>query len=161
MELLSRRFASGSDSTLSICHRFDVPGNPFVGFVCEDQHQEEKVRGETCIPALRYEIKLRNEGGMNKRYKNKWPRRGYPEIHRGMLWLQEVPNFDWIYIHVGNTDDHTDGCLLFGYDCNHDPVEGGGSVGQSVDCYIALYKMCLESFDNGQQVFITIQEGLL
>jgi hypothetical protein len=46
----------------------------------------------------------------------------YPGLHKGMLWLQDVPNFTFVYIHTGNKDEHTMGCLLV-----------GGSVQETVD----------------------------
>ena len=64
---------------------------------------------ETCIPEGEYEIKLRTVGGFNERYTKK-----YPTMHRGMLWLQDVPGFEYILIHQGNTDEHTSGCLIVG-----------------------------------------------
>ena len=86
--------------------------HPVVRHLCytlEDEFREVKVRKETRIPAGTYELKLRTEGSLNERYKTR-----FFDIHEGLIWLQDVPNFRWIYIHCGNTDDHTDGCILVG-----------------------------------------------
>ena len=64
---------------------------------------------ETRIPAGTYELKIRTEGSLTKRYESR-----FPDFHEGMIWLQNVPNFKWIYIHCGNDDDDTDGCILVG-----------------------------------------------
>lgn len=157
LQLLSTRFAHGKDSTLSLCINGDT--GQFYCFFCEDQYQKIKVAKETRIPAGRYEIKLRNVGGMTKDYSDNWPERGYPQIHKGMLHLQDVPGFDWIYIHVGNNDDHTEGCLLAGYNGNYLPEDGGGEVGRSVDAYIALYKVIVAEMDKGERVFLTIKDN--
>ena len=78
-------------------------------YTVEDEYRKVKVRKETRIPANRYELKLRTEGPLNERYKVR-----FNDIHEGMIWLQDVPNFKWIYIHCGNDDDDTDGCILVG-----------------------------------------------
>lgn len=156
LNLRSKRYDSGIDSTLSLCTNQN--SNEFICFFLEDEQRDVKVAGETRIPAGTYEIKLRNVGGMTKRYASKWSNKGYPAIHRGMLELQNVKNFDWVYIHVGNTDDHTEGCLLAGFNAMHNVRNGGGVVGRSVDAYIELYKMCLAEFDNNEKVFITIED---
>ena len=77
-------------------------------FTCEDEYREVKVPGKTRIPEGTYKVLLRDEGGMTKRYAEKlaW--------HKGMLHLQDVEGFEWVYIHIGNTDDHTSGCILVG-----------------------------------------------
>ncbi|KKL14000.1 hypothetical protein LCGC14_2520110 [marine sediment metagenome] len=72
-------------------------------YTLEDEFREIKVSGETRIPSDTYELKLRTEGGLNERYKAR-----FPDIHEGMIWLQNVPNFSWIYLHCGNYDDDTD-----------------------------------------------------
>ena len=129
-----RRFKSTDDATLSeIC----VDGK-FFCFGLEDEHREEKIVGETRIPAGEYFIKLRDEGGMTKRYAK------YP-LHEGMLWLQDVPGFTYIYIHVGNTDDHTEGCLLVGNGARADQM----TVMNSVDAYTSLYAKVLPAARSG------------
>lgn len=118
-------------------------------FTVEDGHREKKVAGETRIPPGRYEIKLRNEGGMTKRYANRF------DYHKGMLHLQNVPGFTWIYIHVGNTPAHTEGCILVG-DTVENNVDREGRVGRSAVAYERLYKEISGKLLAGEQVFITV-----
>ena len=53
-----------------------------------------------------------------------------------MLWLQDVPDFEWVYIHSGNNHKHTSGCLLVGYSAN----EAAMTIGRSRDAYSDLYQ---------------------
>jgi hypothetical protein len=78
-------------------------------YTLEDEFRVKKVSGETRIPAGTYELKLRTVGPLNARYQLR-----FNDIHQGMIWLQDVPNFKWIYLHCGNDDDDTDGCILVG-----------------------------------------------
>ena len=120
-------------------------------FVLEDEHREVKVPGETRIPAGRYRIKPRYGspafGYLDKRYP--W--------HNGMLWLQDVPNFTYIYIHAGNNDDHTDGCLLVG-DKAQQNVTKRGLVQKSADAYQRIYQDMKEHLDAGDEVWLTIKD---
>src|SRR3989304_4581521 len=105
MKLSLHRFSSGNESTLGLLH---IDGK-FECFIIEDEYREVKVKGETRIPSGTYKILLRKEGGFHEKYLTK-----YPASHKGMLWLQEVPGFQYILIHVGNTDLDSAGCLLVG-----------------------------------------------
>ncbi len=78
-------------------------------YTLEDEFRVKKVSKETRIPAGTYELKLRTEGPLNERYKTR-----FHDIHEGMIWLQNVPEFEYIYLHCGNDDDDTDGCILVG-----------------------------------------------
>ena len=78
-------------------------------YTLEDEYRKVKVKKETRIPAGTYELKLRTEGSLTKRYELR-----FPDIHQGMIWLKDVPEFKYIYIHCGNDDDDTDGCVLVG-----------------------------------------------
>lgn len=140
------RFKHGSDSSLGI---FKVNGI-FECFVCEDEHRDKKVHGETRIPEGCYLIKLRNEGGMTKRYASK-----FPNDHKGMLHLQNVPNFEYVYIHIGNTDDDSLGCLLVGKGAVS--TLDGGTVSNSTGAYIDLYRKIVDAMDSGETVQIIIK----
>lgn len=151
VEFFMDREPSGTDSTLGEIK--DAAGQ-FICYTCEDEYRKEKVMHETRIPAGRYEIKLRDEGGMTQRYADK-----FPEMHKGMLWLQDVENFEWIYIHIGNTDDHSSGCILVGTTKRPDMKNGGGSVAGSVNAYRRIYPMMAEPLSKGDKVFLTITDG--
>jgi hypothetical protein len=131
MKITVNRYLHNADATLS---RVLLDNEQFC-FGLEDQPQEEKVMHETRIPAGTYDIKLRNEGGMTKRYAERY------DFHKGMLWLQDVPDFEWVYIHTGNTDDHTSGCLLVGYSAN----EAAMTIGRSRDAYSDLYQEVVDA----------------
>lgn len=147
MIITLNRLSSGKDSTIGVLRT-----ESFTCFTCEDEYRAVKVQGETRIPSGTYEIKLRNEGAMNQKYKNQ-----YPE-HKGMLWLQNVPGFDYIYIHTGNTDDHTEGCILVGFGGEIDAGSGGGYVNRSAEAYRKLYSLITPKIAMGEMVRITVND---
>lgn len=148
------RFSSGPVSTLGLLMAGSGEmGKSFRCFTLEDEHRAEKVPGHTRIPAGRYEIRLRTQGGMHSRYSQKYP------WHRGMLWLQDVPGFEWIYIHPGNKHEHTEGCILVGDAAQSNlPHVGDGMVTYSVQAYQHLYAEICELLDAGKSVYISIED---
>ena len=87
MKLEVLRFSSQSESTLGILFNI-TNGREFLCFTLEDEFRTQKVYGETRIPAGTYEIELRTIGRFHERYLKK-----FPEMHIGMLWIRNVPNF--------------------------------------------------------------------
>ena len=158
MELQLNRISTGNESTLGAMFRVSEPFDPrdddirsFRCFTMEDQPNEPKVPGETRIPAGRYRIGLREEGGMNDRYHLKF------DWHTGMLWLRDVPDFTFVYIHYGNYDDDTEGCILVGDGAQSNVLEDG-MVMSSVAAYTRLYAEIMEAMDAGEEVWITIED---
>ena len=96
----------------------------------EDEYRRDKVMHETRIPDGTYKIKLRTKGGFHQKYRNKF---GY--WHQGMLWIKDVPGFEYILIHIGNTDDDTSGCLIVGSAGKNDQ----NWISNSTDAYKSLY----------------------
>ena len=149
MELEVLRFSSQKDSTNGLL--FDVTdGRRFLCYTLEDEHREEKEYGETRIPSGTYRITLRKVGGFHGRYLKK-----YGEMHKGMLWVRDVPNFEYILIHTGNTDEHTAGCLLLGNTQQTNFGDSNGFVGSSVDAYKRVYPPIAEALEKGEEVKIT------
>ena len=75
-------------------------------------------------------------------------------MHIGMLHVTDVPNFEYILIHTGNTDEHTAGCLIVGLSQESNQVLKDGFVGKSVIAYKRIYPKIAKSIDSGQDVTI-------
>ena len=150
MKLEVLRFSSQSDSTNGLL--FDVTGGKrtFLCYTLEDEYREKKIMGETRIPAGTYRITLRKTGGFHGRYLTK-----YSEMHKGMLWVRDVPGFEYILIHTGNTDEHTAGCLIVGNSQQTNFGSSDGFVGSSVSAYKAIYPAIAAALENNEDVFIT------
>lgn len=119
----------------------------FAGFVLEDYDRgltqqmspaeisSLKVKNKTCIPAGRYEVTIT----FSNRFQQLMP------------LLLNVPGFQGIRIHPGNTAEDTAGCLLPGDGRTLDTVIGSRSA----------YKKILESIQhalqNDERVFINIK----
>jgi hypothetical protein len=133
MLITVNRFTSDQDSTLSTISIDGV----FECFGLEDEHRIDKLPSETRIPRGFYTVGLRNVGGFHANYSGK-----FTDIHEGMLQVMDVPGFDFILIHVGNTDDDTAGCLLTGCNAN---TSQNLSVGSSVKAYKRFYSRVIEA----------------
>jgi len=147
MKLKLIRFSSQADSTSGIL----LIDNKFACYTLEDEEREVKVMHETCIPEGTYEIKYRKEGGFHSRYSAR-----YGSKHFGMLELQEVPGFQFILIHSGNTDEHTSGCVLVGDQQKNNKIYKDGFVGESRNAYERIYKQISEALNYENKVEIEI-----
>ena len=72
-----------------------------------------------------------------------------------MLHVTNVPNFKWILIHTGNTDEHTAGCLLLGDTQENNQIKKDGFIGKSSQAYIRVYDHIANAMDMGEEVTIT------
>ena len=116
MKLLLTRYLDGSDrtfGTLWLQHSSIIPDDTKLRVVlteiCDtmeprrrDLSREKKVKGSTAIPSGTYEIKFSPSAKFN----------------RMMPYLVNVPLFEGIMFHPGNTLKDTAGCILVGERCN-------------------------------------------
>ena len=79
-------------------------------------------------------------------------------MHRGMLHIVDVPNFEYILIHCGNTDEHTAGCLLLGESQENNQIMTNGFIGKSTKAYKRLYPMIVKELIANKKVFITYKD---
>ena len=148
MKLEVLRFSNGEDSTSGLL--FDVTTERvFLAYTLEDEYRDNKIAGETRIPDGIYKIGFRKEGGFHSKYKKR-----FPSIHKGMLQVNDVPGFDFILIHCGNTDEHTAGCLLVGDSQVNNMVQKDGFIGESTQAYKRIYPPIAEALESGEEVTI-------
>jgi|TARA_Y100000361_G_scaffold125372_1_gene118905 hypothetical protein len=153
MKLRVLRFSSQEDSTSGLLFLEDEFGLNFLCYTLEDERRALKVKGETRVPQGTYEIKLRTEGGFHERYKKR-----FGTLHKGMLHVINVPNFEYILIHTGNTDEHTAGCLLVGDSQENNVIIKDGFIGKSTNAYKRIYKDISKAIINKEKVTITYQD---
>lgn len=152
MEITLQRI-SQSQSGEETIGKLTIPGR-YECWVLEDQRRDVKVKGDTRIPAGRYEIKLRSEGRIHQNYLAKFG----SDFHKGTLHLQDVPNFLYILIHIGNTEKDTEGCLLTGK--TYSVANGHFTIQQSTAAYKELYAIIRDLLIAGEKVFISIYDEL-
>jgi len=148
MKLEVIRFCSGTDSTNGIL--IDKTNNKFLAYTLEDEYRDEKKYGETRIPEGTYKLGLRKVGGYHTKYSKR-----FSDIHIGMLHVLDVPNFEYILIHCGNTDEHTAGCLLVGDSQENNQITKDGFIGKSTQAYKRIYPDIANAIDCGEIVTIT------
>ena len=160
MELEVIRFSSGTDSTNGILLEVDkyAPAPHAEGFRCkrkflaytlEDEYRDKKEYGETRIPDGTYKLDLRKTGGYHQKYSKR-----FKDIHVGMLHVTNVPGFEYILIHCGNTDEHTAGCLLVGDSQENNQITKDGFIGKSTQAYKRIYPRIAEAIECGEEVTI-------
>ena len=125
----------------------------FLCYTLEDEYRSEKKYGETRIPEGTYKLGLRTVGGYHRKYKER-----FKDIHIGMLHVLDVPNFEYILIHCGNTDEHTAGCLLVGDSQENNKIKKDGFIGRSTQAYKRIYPEIAKAIKIGQDVTITYKD---
>lgn len=149
MKLKVLRFSSQEDSTSGLLFLESDLGLEFLCYTLEDEDRALKIKGETRVPAGTYQIKLRTEGGFHAKYTKR-----FAGMHKGMLHVIDVPNFKWILIHTGNTDEHTAGCLLVGDSQENNIIIKDGFIGKSTNAYKRIYPDIAKTLEKGEEVTI-------
>lgn len=107
--------------------------------------QKKKVYGETAIPTGKYKIEM---DVVSPKYSAvKW----YQDLCKGkMPRLLNVPGFEGVLIHPGNTSLDTFGCILVG----ENKVKG--KLINSRETFKNLYKQLRTAADNKEEITIEI-----
>ena len=136
MKIVVERFLFEKDCTVG---RLFIDGI-LKCYTIEDEIRLIKVRGETAIPYGTYEV--------GTRYSPKFS----PKFGHEMLWVKNVPNFEYILIHTGNTDDDTEGCLIVGSKVG--ALNGQTAVLGSKNAYAIIYPIISRHLETGGKVSI-------
>ena len=140
------RYNGGPTATLGLLFVRAGATRELLCFTAEDAYRATKRVGETRIPPGSYRVELRDAGGMHAEYAKRFA------FHRGMLWIRNVPGFQWIYLHVGNTARDTAGCVLVGEDRD----ESRRSVRRSVEAYTRIYPRIADAIEADDPVTIRV-----
>lgn len=141
-----KRLFQGSDSTLGALY---LSKEKPTCFIIEDEHRDVKVKGETRIDAGVYEvIKKTDVTPLTEKYRKKFD---WFDFH---LELQNVPRHKYIYIHIGNYEKNTDGCLLTNFDGKM-LATGEYQGGRSTDAFKKVYQE-VEKMLEVDRVFICV-----
>jgi hypothetical protein len=150
MELELRRIARRADYTIG--HLY-IDGQYFCDTIEDTDrglrqdlplsvNQAKKRKGVTAIPVGRYRVTL---GVKSPRFSQK---KQYAACNGYLPRILNVPAFDGVLIHIGNTAKDSEGCILVG---DNKKV---GMVINSTQTYWRLYDRLQEAKDN---IFITIK----
>ena len=107
----------------------------FECFTLEDVARPVKVAGETCIPVGVYSVKITYS----------------PRFKRDLPLLLDVPGFEGVRIHTGNSAKDTEGCILVGQ------LAGADVIWQSQLAFNAIFSKLKEAQAKGEEIKLEIQ----
>ena len=138
MNFIIQRFSDNRDSTLGILLKeFDLgkgKSTSFQGYTLEDEARLDKIKGETRIPARKYTIDIQQVvTPLTLKYRAKY------SWFKNHLEIKNVPGFVGVYIHIGNFDADTAGCILLGDNADNNVI-GPGSISNSTAAFRRFYE---------------------
>lgn len=154
MKLTLKRIAKRSTYTIGKLYIDGV----YICDTCEDKDRgltqsmpvaeikKRKVYSQTAIPTGTYTISMNT---VSPKYSK---RDFYKKLCNGKVpRLLNVPGYDGVLIHVGNTERDTAGCILVGQNTSV------GKVLNSQVTFTRLYKVLKDAADKGEKITLTIQ----
>lgn len=136
MKLRIERGAPGASSTIGKLYVDGV----FFAYTLEDVDRKmesggTKIPGKTAIPRGSYKVIIDFSNRFQKQ----------------MMHVLNVPGFEGIRIHAGNTDKDTEGCILLG------KVRSDSAVFNSREAVNALFDKVRAAIDAGQEVTLEVK----
>ena len=100
-----------------------------------EDHPDAKIHGQTAIPCGRYRVTVT----FSQRFQ------------RPMPLLHDVPGFDGVRIHGGNTEGDTHGCPLLGAVRTDTGIRSCAPVNERLMAHLELAE------DKGEEVWLTVE----
>lgn len=124
------------------CDTLEDTSRGLTSKMSEYEISKIKVHGNTAIPTGTYKITLNIISPKFSKYKQ------YKFCGGKLPRLLDVPGFEGVLIHIGNTPKDTEGCILVG----ENKVIGG--VINSTVYFKKLYSLLLEASNNKEEITI-------
>lgn len=152
MELKLERIFKGDTYTIGklyinneyFCDTLEDKDRGLTSDMSLDEIKSIKIKGVTAIPTGTYSITLDVQSPKFSTYKQ------YAFCNGYLPRLIDVPGYEGVLIHIGNTDSDSDGCVLVG----KNTVKG--MVTNSTETFKKLYPILKEASDNNESITITI-----
>jgi hypothetical protein len=123
MKLTIRRFSFLEKCTVG---KLYIDDEDVSLYTLEPKVRDSKIMGQTAVPVGTYKVIVD--------YSN--------HFGRDLPHILNVPNFDGVRIHPGNTDLDTEGCILLGKTWS-----GGDFIGQSKEAFEEVFLRIKEASD--------------
>lgn len=131
MKILLRRFQRSDAATIG---RIYVDSQ-MVCYSLEDAVRDVKIYGETAIPDGTYKVIVTFS----------------PHFQRNLPLLVDVPNYEGVRIHPGNTAADTEGCILPGTSFGQDIVYNSRAA------FELLFSKIKNATDANDDIWITVE----
>lgn len=128
-----------------ICNTLEDKDRGLTQSMSLDTIASIKVPSKTAIPTGTYVI------AMNITSPKLSKERNYKQINGKVPRLLNVPGYDGVLIHIGNTEADSSGCILVGYN------KVVGKVINSTSAFYKLDPLLQQAADNHELITITIQ----
>lgn len=126
----------------------------FFCFTLEDEFRATKLRGETRIPEGTYKLLIRKDDTpLTLKH-----RTAYGPWFKYHIEIGGIKDFTGVYIHAGNDETHTDGCLLLGDTVANHIIQPKNPLGASVQAIKRFYERVYPLLEKGQEVLIDIHQ---
>ncbi len=156
MDFILQRLNDNRKSTVGALFKKIVSGIDekliLQAWTIEDEYRDVKVMGETRIPAGFYKLGIRQDDTPKTiQYRTKYT---WFKKHIEVL---NVKGFTGVYIHIGNSDADTDGCLLLGDSVDNNTISEGGVTNSTVS-FKRFYEAVYDELEGGAIVTLTIRD---
>lgn len=121
----------------------------FKSFTVEDTYRPVKIQNETRIPAGLYELKINpTDTPLTIKHRADYNKPGN-EWFKYHIELKGIAGYSGVYVHAGNDDLHTKGCLLLNYAVDTTATNKPGS--KSTIAVEAFYKLVYPVLEEGRE----------
>jgi len=146
-------------------HRIYDTGKATIGYLLidgvyfcwtlEDEGRKVKVKGETRIWEGTYKLGIRKDDTpLTVKH-----RKDYGTWFKYHIEILNVPAFSGLYVHAGNDETHTDGCLLLGDILANPIVQPLKPLSASIQANKRFYELVYPKLERGEQVIIDFIQG--